>query len=63
MERTPTHAQLPNADEDELLACERCGRTPDDEQHTWRVHWGSDRLGRDVLVAICPDCARGELDD
>lgn len=50
------------AAEDDFLACDTCGRTPDGLR-AWRVYWDVDGQGRDVLVALCPDCARGELDD
>jgi hypothetical protein len=48
--------------EDDLLACDTCGRTPDGLR-TWHVTWDADARGHDVLRALCPDCARRELDD
>jgi hypothetical protein len=48
--------------DDDLLACDACGRSPDDGG-VWRVNWDVDAAGRDTLVALCPDCARAELDD
>lgn len=52
----------PRAPEDDVLACDVCGRSPDDGR-VWRVTWDVDAAGRDTLVALCPDCARAELDD
>ena len=52
----------PTQPEDDLLACDACGRDPDDGR-VWRVNWDVDAAGRDTLVALCPDCARAELDD
>lgn len=47
--------------DDELIACERCGGSPEGEQ-VWHVYWDVDAHGRDDLRALCPDCARAELD-
>ena len=47
--------------DDDVLACERCGGAPQDEQ-MWHVYWDVDEHGRDDLRTLCPSCARVELD-